>query len=63
MSRENMPTPIHSKRFDIDTEKNEMLEYLRIYGYVVIKEVANEEERNIGISLMVTTYYSFFLIL
>lgn len=35
---------VDSYRFNIDTEKDEMLEHLEKYGYVVVKEVANEEE-------------------
>ena len=35
---------VESYRFDIDTEKEEMLRYLDENGYVVIKEVANHEE-------------------
>lgn len=52
MNTDEIPKSIYSKRFDIDTEKSEMLEYLEKYGYVVVKEVANKDERITGISLM-----------
>jgi hypothetical protein len=43
---------VKSYRFDIETEKEEMLRYLDENGYVVIKEVANHQEVAVGIDLL-----------
>ncbi len=44
--------PVQSYRFDINTEKDEMLQFLDENGYAVIKEVANAEDREKGISFL-----------